>query len=121
MRRARVLCVSVLVLATTASGGTPAAVPAAEAQKLNGELTPLGAERARNADGTIPAWSGGYTTVWSGYRSGQPRPDPFVNEKPTLQISARNMNEHAPRLSEGIRTLLQRYPSYRLDVYPTHR
>lgn len=96
-------------------------MPASEAQKLSGELTPLGAERAGNSDGTIPAWRGGYTTVWPGYRSGQPRPDPFDGEKPRLQISARNMDQHANRLSEGIRTLLQRYPSYRLDVYPTHR
>lgn len=36
-----------------------AGVTAAEAEKLKTELTPLGAERAGNPAGTIPAWSGG--------------------------------------------------------------
>jgi hypothetical protein len=101
--------------------GAMAEVPAAEARKLRGELTPLGAERAANQDGTIPAWQGGYTTVWPGYRSGQPRPDPFAAESPRLRISATNLSEHGGRLSEGVKALLARYPSYRLDVYPTHR
>ena len=30
-----------------------------EAARLGGELTPVGAERAGNAEGTIPAWTGG--------------------------------------------------------------
>ena len=36
-----------------------AAVTAQQAQELGGTLTPVGAERAGNANGTIPAWSGG--------------------------------------------------------------
>ena len=36
-----------------------AAVSADEAAKLGTTLTPLGAEMAGNADGTIPAWTGG--------------------------------------------------------------
>lgn len=34
------------------------AVSAEEAAKLNTELTPLGAEKAGNKDGSIPAWTG---------------------------------------------------------------
>jgi hypothetical protein len=102
-------------------GPTSAEVPPADAQRLRGELTPLGAERAGNAEQTIPAWEGGYTTLWPGYRSGQPRPDPFASETPRLRISAANLGQHAGKLSEGVRALLGRYPSYRLDVYPTHR
>ncbi|KAB0763476.1 DUF1329 domain-containing protein, partial [Pseudomonas aeruginosa] len=36
-----------------------AAVSADEAAKLGTSLTPLGAEKAGNADGSIPAWTGG--------------------------------------------------------------
>ena len=34
----------------------------AEAAKLGADLTPIGAEKAGNQDGTIPAWSGGLTS-----------------------------------------------------------
>ena len=32
------------------------------AKELGGDLTPIGAEKAGNADGSIPAWTGGLTT-----------------------------------------------------------
>jgi hypothetical protein len=98
-----------------------AAVSPEEADKLRSELTPLGAERAGNKDGTIPAWTGGYTTVPPGYRSGQPRPDPFANEKPLFQISAANVDRYADKLADGVKILLTRFPGYRMDVYRTHR
>ena len=98
-----------------------AAVTPTEAARLTSDLTPLGAERAGNKEGTIPAWEGGYTQVWPGYQSGQPRPDPFANDKPLFQITAKNMAPYADKLSDGVKALLQRYPTYRLDVYPTHR
>ena len=100
-----------------------AAVTPEEAAKLKSELTPLGAEKAGNKDGTIPAWEGGYTTVWPGYRSGQPRPDPFAAEKPRLQITAKNMQQYAGQLSEGVKALLQRYSLLpaRCLSYPSHR
>ena len=47
-----------------------AAVGADEAAKLKGELTPLGAEKAANKDGSIPAWSGGHTTPIAGDKPG---------------------------------------------------
>lgn len=110
-----------ILLFAISSRFVDAAVAPEEAARLKSELTPLGAQRAGNQDGTIPAWEGGYTTVWPGYRSGQPRPDPFEAEKPRLQITADNMRQYADQLSEGVRALLQRFPSYRLDIYPTHR
>ena len=61
---------AVLALAIS---GTPvfAGVPAEEAAKLGKELTPLGAERAGNADGSIPAWTGeGIGEVPAGYQEG---------------------------------------------------
>ncbi len=38
-----------------------AKITEAEANKLGNELTPLGAEKSGNADGSIPAWNGGIT------------------------------------------------------------
>ncbi len=92
-----------------------------EAAKLKTELTPLGAERAGNKDGSIPAWDGGYTKVPSGFKSGQPRPDPFASEKPLYSITAKNMDAHAEVLTDGLKYMLKKYPTYRIDVYPTHR
>ena len=98
-----------------------AEVTAEEAERLKNELTPLGAEKAGNADGTIPAWDGGYTTVPTGYKSGEARPDPFANEKPLFTITSSNMSEYESKLDEGQKYLLQTYPDYKMNVYPTHR
>ena len=95
-----------LFILASACRDSAAAVSPAEAERLKGDLTPLGAERAGNASGTIPAWEGGYTQVWPGYQSGQPRPDPFASEKPLYRIDADNMATHAAELTEGIRALL---------------
>ena len=61
-----------LVAAVTAavmglSGPVVAKVSPAEAERLNNELTPVGAERAGNAEGTIPAWNGGLGRAWRDY------------------------------------------------------
>ena len=98
-----------------------AAVSPEEAEKLKTTLTPFGAEKAGNKDGTIPAWEGGYKTVPPGYKSGDLRPDPFADEKPLFSITSKNMDQYSDMLSEGNKALLKKYPSYRLDVYPTHR
>ena len=103
----------------TASG--KAAVSAEEAARLQSELTPFGAEKAGNKEGSIPAWDGGYATLWPGYQSGAPRPDPFAGEKPLFAISAGNREKYESKLSDGVKALLDRFPSFRLDVYPTHR
>jgi hypothetical protein len=70
-----------------------------EAERLKSELTPLGAERAGNKEGTIPDRDGGYIKVWPGYQSGQPRPDPFADEKPRLRITAKNVDQYADHAS----------------------
>ncbi len=103
--------------------GALAAVSAEEAAKLrNGTLTPLGAERAGNADGSIPPWDGGITKPVPGNMLGDIPTQLFANEKPLFQVTARNMAEYAALLSDGTKALLQKYPdSFRLDVYPGHR
>lgn len=98
-----------------------AAVSAEEAAKLKTSLTPMGAERAGNADGSIPEWKGGYTTVPAGWKNGDPRPDPFAGEKPLYTVTAANMDKYADKLSDGVKALFKRFPDFRLNVYPTHR
>jgi hypothetical protein len=113
------LLVALALLATT--GAVQAAVSPEEAAKLKTTLTPLGAERAGNADGTIPAWDGGLTQAAPGYKSGDPRPDYFPDEKPLFSINAQNMDKYADKLTDGVKGLMKKYPNYRIDVYPTHR
>jgi hypothetical protein len=108
------------------AGGAVAAPTAEEAAQLGKTLTPLGAIKAGNADGTIPAWDGGICTPPAGYKprngiGGFPYIDPFAAEKPLYTINASNMDKYADKLDDGNKLLLKRYPTYRLDVYPTHR
>lgn len=113
---------TVATVALAISGGVNAAVTADEAKALGTTLTSIGAEKAGNKDGTIPEYTGGLTTAPSGFKAGDGiRPNPFAGEKPHLTIDAKNMAQHADKLTEGTQALLQKYPTYRVDVYPTHR
>lgn len=114
--RATSLMFCLLGAATAQAGVTPE-----EAAKLKSELMPLGGEKAGNKDGTIPAWTGGYTTPIAGDKPGGRRGDPFKDEKPALVITGRNMAQHEDKLSDGQKAMLKKYPDYRLDVYKTHR
>jgi len=86
------------------------------------ELTPWGAQVSGNAEGTIPAYTGGITPP-SSYDPASPgfRPDPFADEQPYLVIDASNYQEHAEHLSEGVKAMFERYPSFSMQVYPSHR
>lgn len=95
---------------------------AASADDLGKSLTPFGAERAGNADGSIPAWTGGYTTVDPSFKPGGKRSDPFAADKPLFSITAKNLDQYASKLSDGTKAMFKRYPeTYRVDVYPTRR
>jgi len=98
-----------------------AAVSADEAKQLGTTLTPIGAEKAGNKDGTIPEYTGGIKPP-ADFKAGSGfRPDPFANEKPRLVITGKDIAAHADKLTEGTKELLKRYPTMRVDVYPTHR
>ncbi|MBL0726255.1 DUF1329 domain-containing protein [Piscinibacter sp. HJYY11] len=110
------------LVALVAASAAQAGVTPEEAAKLKTTLTPFGAEKAGNADGSIPAWNGGYTTPIPGFKNGGRRGDPFANEKPLYSVTADNLAQHAGKLSEGTVALLKKYPkTFRLDVYKTHR
>ena len=103
-----------------------AGVTAQQAAKLGGELTPMGAEKAANAAGTIPAWAGGITSAAQagapGFKSGGHHPDPYAGDKPLYKIDASNMSKYAAQLTAGHEALLTAYKSsYFMNVYPSHR
>ena len=98
-----------------------AAVPAAEADKLGKSLTPMGAEMAGNADGSIPAWKpmpkNAGTVDSKGFLS-----DPFASEKPLFTITAQNVDKYKDKLAPGQYAMFKRYPdTYKMPVYPSHR
>jgi hypothetical protein len=98
-----------------------AAINAADPGRLGADLTPLGGEKAGNADGSIPEWTGGLTTPPAGYQPGMHHPDPFAGEQPLFTITAANVGQYADKLTAGQQALLKAYPSYKLPVYRTHR
>jgi hypothetical protein len=111
-----------LTLAAAFAAPAQAGVSADEAKALGTTLTPIGAEKAANKDGTIPAYTGGLTTPPAGFKAGDGiRPNPFAADKPRLVIDAKNMAAQSAQLTEGTKALLAKYPSFRVDVYPTQR
>ncbi|NQD93134.1 DUF1329 domain-containing protein [Pseudomonas sp. CrR25] len=121
MKNNKIVKFSLLACALFSAQMTLAAVSPDEAAELKTTLTPLGAERAGNADNSIPAWDGGYTKAPADYKQGDKRPDFFASEKPVLSITAANASQYADQLAEGTKAMLKKYPNYRLDIYPTHR
>ncbi len=88
---------------------------------LNTTLTPMGSERAANADGSIPAWDGGITTPPAGYTPGDHHPDPFADDSPLFTITADNYPQYADKLNVGQKALFERYPTFKMVVYPSRR
>jgi hypothetical protein len=102
-----------------------AKVTAEEAARLKKDLTPFGAERAGNAEGTIPAWTpmaGIPDNVNYDPASGELHPDPFADDKLLFTITAQNMDKYADKLSPGIIQMFKKYPdTWKMHVYPTRR
>ncbi|KEQ19751.1 DUF1329 domain-containing protein [Endozoicomonas numazuensis] len=92
-----------------------------EAKRLDSELTPMGAIRAGNEQGTIPAWNPDFKPP-EGYVPGDRYPDPYANEKPILTITKENYREHQDKLSPGLAAMFRMYPrTFKMNVYPSHR
>jgi len=92
-----------------------------EIARLGADLTPIGAEKAGNADGTIPDWDGGITTPPEGYTPGMHHPDPYAGDEVLFTITGANVDEYADKLSPGQIALLKTYDTFKMKVYPTHR
>jgi hypothetical protein len=123
MIMARTLWRTILAIALTLLLTMPAlaALSVDELARLGKDLTPLGAEKAGNAEGTIPAWDGGITKPPAGYQKGKHLPDPFTDDKLLFTITAANLEQYAAKLTDGQKTMLKTYPSYKINVYPTRR
>ena len=112
----KITFVLTLLSAVAGSHSAWAAVSPEQAKQLGNNLTPVGAEKAGNKAGTIPAWTGDFKAAGPGLS------DPFAGESATLRIAADNVHAHKAHLTDGQVAMLQRYPdSYFLDVYPSHR
>ncbi len=101
-----------------------AGVTEAEANRLGADLTPMGAEKAGNAAGTIPAWDGGLTAPPPGVTIDPAKhlPDPFAADQPLYTVTGANMAQYDAQLTEGQKGMLAAYPdTYLMKVYPTRR
>lgn len=100
-------------------GNAGAAVSEAEAARLGRELTPIGAEKAGNKEGTIPEWKGGLAK--GKHKLNEARVNPFAGDKPLFSIDAGNVDRYKDKLTAGQIELLKSRKGYRMDVYPTQR
>jgi hypothetical protein len=85
------------------------------------ELTPAGAIRAGNAEGTIPAWKNEPVQPPPGWQPGDYYTDPFADDQVLFTINAQNYREHAARLTPGQQKMFETYPDYFMNIYPTRR
>lgn len=115
--------VGCLVLIATISTSASAKVSLEQAKQLGGPvLTDFGAQKAGNSDGSIPAYTGGLSGIPAGIGpiTGF-LPDPYAGERPIYTIDHSNVGQFVNQLTAGTVEMIKRYPSYRVEVYPTHR
>ncbi|SDH39293.1 Protein of unknown function [Pseudomonas flavescens] len=113
------VAVALVLLAVNAQ----AAVSPQDAARLGTSLTPLGGEKAGNAAGSIPAWTGGVTQAPAGYQgSGTHHVDPFADDKPLFTITKANLQQYRDHLTPGQIALFEAYPdTYQMPVYTSRR
>ena len=115
--------VAVSLFVSGLMGPVAAKVPPEQVARLGDDLTPMGSEKAGNADGSIPAWTGGLTAPPEGigYEKGKHLPDPFAADKPLFRVDATNVSQYDAFITRGQKALIERHSTYFLDVYPTRR
>jgi hypothetical protein len=112
---------AITLLALLAAGPVSAKVTAQEAARLGQDLTPNGAEKAGNKEGTLPAWTGGLTKPPACYKKGERYCDPYADEKPLYTITPANVKQYEKFLSPGQRAMFAKHATYKMNVYPSHR
>ena len=87
------------------------------------EFTPLGAIKAGNATGEIPAFEGEAkdTQCPRTYTKGDYLLNPYKDEKPLFRLDHTNVDQHRDRLSPGQIARLMRNENFFMNVYPSHR
>ncbi|RDC82052.1 DUF1329 domain-containing protein [Pseudomonas aeruginosa] len=117
----KLISLSLLTMAVLSTGAHAAVTPE-EAAKLGGSLTPIGAEKAGNTDGSIPAWTGGLSKDAGAVDAAGFLADPFANEQPLFTITEQNVEQYKDKLTPGQIAMFKRYPdTYKMNVYPSHR
>ncbi|SFA95022.1 Protein of unknown function [Collimonas sp. OK607] len=114
---------TVVALATLGLLSTSAwSATSADVTRLGQDLTPAGAEKAGNKDGTIPAFSGTDSPL-PGWSYGKLREDYWKHkaEKPLFVIDATNVDKYADKLTPGQIQMIKQVKGYTMPVYPTHR
>lgn len=120
MKKATLLSMAVTV--ALASTTAFAKISADDAKRLSKELTPFGAVRGANADGSIPEWTGGIKSAPAGYTPGDHHPDPYPGDKVKYTITAKNVQQYKDVLTPGQVKLFETYPdTYKMNVYETRR
>jgi hypothetical protein len=109
------------LIAGAALTSVTALPPSGAWAQAQGESTYSGAIRAGNAEGSIPAYSGGLMKPPAGFDPKRGYMDPFASDKPLFVVNASNLNQHRPLLSEGVAALLAKERAFVMPVYPTHR
>lgn len=115
---------SSLVLSCFASSVALAKVSEEKAAQLGDTLTWAGAEKAGNADGTIPAYTGGFdkSLIPAGWKPGMSYTNPFPEDKILFTINASNVDQYADKLAPGTVAMLKAYPDTNyLNIYKTRR
>ena len=112
MLKAGVFALSVI------SASVAAKVSPEQAARLGQDLTPIGAEKAGNADGSIPAWNGGYTDESVEEVRGT---NPFASDEILFTITHDNLEQYKENLTPGQIGMFEMYPSYKMNVYQTRR
>jgi len=113
---------AIAALAVGAASPALAKVSADEAAKLKTTLTPVGAERGANKDGSIPKWEGGLTKAPSCFKPGGWYCDPFPSDKPKFTITKANLDQYKGQLTDGQKALFAKYgDTYKMNVYQTRR
>jgi hypothetical protein len=114
--------IGVALSAAVVSTTVAAKVAKPEADKLRTVLTPVGGEKAANADGSIPEWDGGLTTAPPCFKGeGSRYCDPFPEDQPLFTITAQNLAQYQERLSPGQLAMFKKYPNYKMNVFPSRR
>lgn len=123
MKFIKTICALGVVMAAANISSALAKVSPEEAARLGKDLTPVGAERAGNKEGTIPEWAGGMkkSEIPKDWKEGDSHIDVY-NEKPLFTITPANLAQYADKLSDGQKAMFKTYPNtYKMNVYQTHR
>ena len=130
MRYSKLLLALIGMLGMHMAGAVPTPEEVAQLGITGTPLTPTGATRAGNKEGTIPEWTGGQCKPPANYKpasgsleiGGGPFPDPYAADKPLFKITAENLAQYADKLDETNLELFRRFPkTYYMNVYPTRR